>query len=589
MTRAPSTATGGGPRGGSPVPAARGGSEPGTAPVIVPRDVPSTPAATGPVADGPPGPFRGYRATPETLRTGPQPVATGRHAEPLRLPGPLPPVRDEPARASRRARVVAAVRGRSVRTRIVVWVLVIATGGMLVAGTASYLVQRSRVDARIGASLQQEVDELRLFATQGIDPETGAAVTSTERFLEAAMGRKVPGALESYVALLDARVAFVTASTADVALEDYPELVQAAAALGPEDPVLLGRTESPSSEVAYAAVPVAVPGDPLTGVFVIGYDRGSEQRDLLDSYRTFTVMAAATLLLVALVSWLVASQLMRPVTLLRQTAQRITLGADLDERIPVRGHDDLSALARSFNDMLDRLQSVLLGQRVLLDDVGHELRTPITVVRGHIELMDPDDPGDVRSTRDLTLDELDRMHRLADDLVLLASAQQPDFLRWEVVDAGVLVEGVLEKARALADRAWELDAGASVPVAGDPHRLTQALLALVTNAVRVTAPGDVVALGCSWDADAVRLCVRDSGPGVAPEDRERIFDRFARGSTSTRDGGSGLGLAIVTAIAVAHGGRIDLESPPGEGATFTLVLPRAGAAGPADAGRGRIA
>jgi signal transduction histidine kinase len=133
---------------------------------------------------------------------------------------------------------------------------------------------------------------------------------------------------------------------------------------------------------------------------------------------------------------------------------------------------------------------------------------------------------------------------------------------------------VLDKARGLGARDWQLDGVADAPIQADEQRLTQALLQLVENAVRHTARNDLIAIGSSLVSGTVRLWVRDSGPGVPPEDQASIFDRFVRGrSGRRRSEGSGLGLSIVGAIAEAHGGRVALESPPGEGATFTIVLP----------------
>jgi signal transduction histidine kinase len=188
--------------------------------------------------------------------------------------------------------------------------------------------------------------------------------------------------------------------------------------------------------------------------------------------------------------------------------------------------------------------------------------------------MDGADPHDVGETRALVLDELDRMNRLVDDLLLLAKARRPDFLRWGVVSVADLVDDVLDKARALAERNWQVEARAGGEVSGDAQRLTQALLQLAANAARYTGPGDLVALGSATAGSEVRLWVRDTGPGVAEEDRERIFTRFARGRGARGAEGAGLGLPIVAAIAEAHGGRIELATAPGEGATFAVVLPR---------------
>ncbi len=226
--------------------------------------------------------------------------------------------------------------------------------------------------------------------------------------------------------------------------------------------------------------------------------------------------------------------------------------------------------------MLDRLQSAFADQRQFLDDASHELRTPITVIRGHVELLG-DDPGERSRTVALVLDELARMNRMVDDLMLLAKAERPDFLSPGEVDVTDLVMEVLAKASALGDRRWSVSGLVEQTVLADDQRLTQALMQLAANAVRHTRPGDGISIGAAMVAGRLRLSVADTGEGIAPEDRTRIFDRFARAEhgpdRDRRGSAGGLGLPIVTSIARAHGGQVLLDSTLGEGSTFTLLLP----------------
>jgi signal transduction histidine kinase len=227
--------------------------------------------------------------------------------------------------------------------------------------------------------------------------------------------------------------------------------------------------------------------------------------------------------------------------------------------------------SRTFNDMLDRLEAAFATQRRFLDDAGHELRTPITIIRGHLELMG-DEPEERRATLALVMDELDRMSRLVEDVITLAKAERPDFLDLRTVDVEALTGEVHTKATGLAPRRWVLqEAGRGVVVA-DRQRLTQAIVQLAQNAVQHTGPDDVIAISSRLADGEATFTVRDTGPGVAPADRERIFDRFGRGRGARREG-AGLGLAIVRAIAEAHGGRVAVDSPDGGGAAFRLIVP----------------
>lgn len=175
------------------------------------------------------------------------------------------------------------------------------------------------------------------------------------------------------------------------------------------------------------------------------------------------------------------------------------------------------------------------------------------------------------------LDELQRMNRLVDDLMLLAKAERPDFLDLHQVDVTDLVMEVLTKASALGDRQWTLCEVTEQTALADGQRLTQALMQLAANAVRHTQPGDQISIGVRVVADRLRFSVTDTGTGIAPEDVARIFDRFTRaghrGDHGRRGDGAGLGLAIVASIAHAHDGQVLLDSTPGKGSTFTLDLP----------------
>jgi signal transduction histidine kinase len=159
------------------------------------------------------------------------------------------------------------------------------------------------------------------------------------------------------------------------------------------------------------------------------------------------------------------------------------------------------------------------------------------------------------------------------DLLLLAKASRPDFLRPETVELEELTHELYAKASALAERDWRLAGVATGRIVADRQRVTQAVMNLSQNAVTHTQQGDAVELGSELRNGSVRLWVKDTGPGVPEQEQARIFERFVRLDRTPAGEGSGLGLAITRAVAEAHGGRVELDSRPGEGARFTVIIP----------------
>ncbi|MFE6969131.1 sensor histidine kinase [Isoptericola sp. NPDC057653] len=476
----------------------------------------------------------------------------------------------------------AVRRGLTVRTRLLASMLALTALALGFAGATAFLLTHRQVDERIDADLVESADELRTLAASGVDPVTGLPFSSPEEVVVAAIQLEVPARNEGVLGLRTGKRPLVTQQEVEVRLQDDPELVAAVTPLVDADRVLLRTVTTSTADYRALVAPVrALPGaaggatSDAPAALVLAYDRGAEHAETQAVFRGYALVALAALVVAGVVGWLLAGRLLRPIRTLAHTAQQIG-ETDLSARIPETGNDDLTHLTRAVNAMLDRLEGSFESQRRLLDDVGHELRTPLTIVRGHLELMDPADPADAAETRDLTLDELDRMHRLVDDLVTLATVGQPDFVRPAPVELGRLTDDVLDKARTLGERTWLVDARTDARTLADAQRLTQAWLQLAANAVKFSAPGSVVAIGSRTTADgsSVRLWVRDEGVGIAPDDLGRVFERFARAEhDGERRDGSGLGLAIVAAIAHGHGGRATVESVVGRGSLFAVEIP----------------
>ncbi len=427
------------------------------------------------------------------------------------------------------------------------------------------------LEHEISAGMRQEIGEFEQFARKARKPETGQPFTTAEQLLEVHMEGQRTNESEvlAGISITSASPPLVEGQADAVgAITEPGRLNEISTADAPTGTLITGQ-----GELRWVRVGVQL-GDVVGGYFVVGYLIEPERGEVNLAVRTLAVVSLLAMLLAAGAAWIVAGQILAPVRLLHQTAAAINED-DLTRRIPVRGNDDIAALAEQFNAMLDRLQTAFATQRGFLDDASHELRTPITIVRGTIELM-ADDPVERAEDRRLCLDELDRMSRMVEDLLVLAKSERPDFLRLEPVDLAELTSDIDAKIRALGQRHWRLEAIAEGTVRVDPQRITQAMVALAHNAVQHTTPADTITIGSARHYRLLSFWITDSGPGVPPRDAHTIFHRFSRGSTGgsrAHRAGAGLGLTIVTAIATAHGGTARLLSTPGEGATFGIEIP----------------
>lgn len=294
---------------------------------------------------------------------------------------------------------------------------------------------------------------------------------------------------------------------------------------------------------------------------------------------TLGVAAAAAAAIALSLGWMLARGLTRPLRDLTAATRDIANG-DLERRVEVRSQDELGELAASFNRMSERLARSMDARRQMTADVAHDLRTPISVIVGHLDAIED---GVVPSAEGLHVirDEAGRLERLVQDLQVLALA-----------DAGALpmtrtrqpVQPLLEQAVAAClplarakDIGLELKAQPDLPlVEVDAARISQVLDNLLENALRHTPRGGAVILRPGASGDHIEIAVQDSGGGIDPQALERVFERFYRADSSRhRNGsGSGLGLAIARSIVEAHGGRIWADSADG-GAVFTFSLPAA--------------
>ncbi len=465
----------------------------------------------------------------------------------------------------------------SLRARVVIGSILLLVAALAISVVAIRQALLVRVDEDINASMAHEIDELRNLAT-GVDPSTGQPYgENAEAILSTFLESNVPAGGEAFYAFVGGRPYLSSFGAPSGVFSDDALLQRWTTAT--EATRVDAKTED--GELRSLAVPLLGSDGAITATFVVATYPADDQADVNRIVRTVIIVALIVLGIASVAAWSLAGRMLRPVRQLTQAA-RTTGASDMTRRMMVEGNDEIALLAHTFNGMLDRLDLAFRSQRAFLNDVAHELRTPITIVSGHLELLS-DDPVERAETIALVTDELHRMGRYVADLLLVARAAQPDFLRPQLVDIGDILDAVLAKSAPLGEREW---VRTTVPRPGtlltiaDGDRLTQALLALVTNAIEHTETGDRIEIGADTRSvgsiDTIHIWVADSGSGIDPAAHDRIFNRFSRGesSTSKRPEGTGLGLAIVAAIVTAHGGEIQVDSALGEGTTFSIVFPR---------------
>lgn len=341
-----------------------------------------------------------------------------------------------------------------------------------------------------------------------------------------------------------------------------------------EEWVTLFRDQSGQPEIA--TVEIEIPD------YLLLFERAVNEQ-ALEQLRTYAFGALGLLFVGSLfVGWFVAGLVLRPVGRITGVAREIE-ATDLSRRIELDGPDDeLKRLADTFDGMLARIDEAFESQREFIHEASHELRNPLAVIRTNIDvaLADPDaDTEDLRSVGEVVGRSAERMSTLVDDLLLYAR-HGTRRIRSEEVDIAEVVHDVAEEFGAAAEAnrvVLVADVGPNpLSVRGDGQAIHRAAANLVANAVRLAPAESEVRVSAADEGEWITLSVRDAGPGIAPEDQLRVFQRFWRGDA--RDGRaagrSGLGLTIVRQIAEAHGGRVELESEPDVGSRFTLRLPR---------------
>jgi signal transduction histidine kinase len=291
------------------------------------------------------------------------------------------------------------------------------------------------------------------------------------------------------------------------------------------------------------------------------------------------VISVVAVLLAGIGSWAVLGRALSPLESITETVDQINRADDLSRRIPYQDatEDEIGEMVVSFNQTLERLESLFTSQQRFLADVSHELRTPLTVIKGNVDLIRHMKVADEESLSSID-QEAGRLTRLVGGLLMLAQAESGKLaLNFAPVELDLLLTEVFTEMRVLAGSKVHVHLNDidQVMVSGDRDRLKQVFLNLVSNAIQYTPPGGEIFLSIRKLGDQARIIVRDTGPGIPAEDLPHIFDRFYRAEksrTRSKVSGFGLGLSIAHWIVERHGGQIKVESKEGKGTTFVIWL-----------------
>lgn len=459
-----------------------------------------------------------------------------------------------------------------IRLRLTAWYALALVGLLLALGTFVVTRLRSDLTSELDRSLRSAAGQIAL----GYHLEGAAELRDT-----AATVLPGPRGRGSGAQVLDA--------DGHVLLADGDPLLRApligtaavARVLGGAVVVSSRRVGTPPEHLRVVAV--AVRRGDRRQVLVAAESLAEVDRSAHRVLLLLVISGSAALVLISLGGWWIARTALRPVERMATRADRIGI-ADLSQRIVVpAARDEIGHLARTLNAMLDRLQAGVDARERLIADASHELRAPLAAMRAEVEVSLRRDALDdaARAVLESARDEVLRMARIVDNLLTLARVDQD---RLELLPAPQDLREVAERS-VRAQRAAAAVAGVELVVEGPPalviadgDRVEQVLTNLIDNAIRFTPPGGSVSVSVDDDGDdEARITVRDGGPGVPADRRERIFERFSREDPSRPPGGgAGLGLAISLEIARAHGGRIWVEGGDGGGSAFVVALPRDG-------------
>ena len=456
---------------------------------------------------------------------------------------------------------------RSIRLRLTLWYVLLLAVILAAFSTGIYLTLRQNLYGNLDDSIETRANDLlAVMRYDGERPTLSGRIPSDN-----------PNQGEQFVRVFD----LAGEPTFDNSTPEGDIPVDR----GAVGAALAGKTVTRTVDVSDETIRVRTlpiePDGQISGVLEVGRSEG----DVGDTLRTLLLVLGiaypVTLALASFGGAFLAGRALSPIDKLTRLARRVS-AKDLSQRLNLRLPDDeVGRLARTFDEMIARLDDAFRRQRQFTADASHELRTPLTAIKGQVEvaLRRRRDAAAYREVLQAVNEEVDRLIRLVGSLLTLARADAGQIpIALETVSLPELVAGAVEQVDPVAkqrDIELSASAGPAVTLQADEDLLLQLLLNLLDNAIKHTPAGGRVTVGWRVNGRQVELWVRDTGVGIAGEHLAHIFDRFYRvdKARSRAEGGVGLGLSICRWIAEAHGGHISVRSAPGQGSTFTAGLP----------------
>jgi heavy metal sensor kinase len=458
-----------------------------------------------------------------------------------------------------------------IKWKLTLWYGAILALILVVFSSGVYIYFKNGLQKGIDAKIQSIAQVLSSSMTES---HSQSVFGNFERYLENVLGRKPKG---KFVQIIDTS-GKIGAKMNDIETDTVP------ASFASLEKALKG-------EVAYETIGEKRPrlrmitlpimeNKKVTSIIQVGTSMEDFDETMTKLLVIFVIGIPASLSATVMVGYFMAKKTLKPVDAIRKAAVKIS-STNLDERIDVKGRkDELSRLAETFNAMISRLKESFIRINQFSLDVSHELKTPLTILKGETEVALRKDRGNEEYKRLLvsSLEEVDRMTKIIDDLLLLSKADPKD-VRLNVEDVSLkdLIVEVCVDLQIFADKKGiDLSMGelGDVRVKGDELKLRRMLLNIVENGIKYTQTGGKVAVSSVVNDGCVEVNVKDNGAGIAQEDIKYVFDRFYQADRSRRrEGGSGLGLSISKWIAEAHKGSIRVESQPMNGSLFSIKLP----------------